>query len=343
MKKIKFTMLALLTCVSMTNAQTTATDFTENDCNGVSHHLFSELDAGKIIVVAFVMPCGTCAPPSLAAYNAVQSYATSNPGRILFYLADDTGATTCSTLSSWGNTNAMPLATVFSTTSFVQSQYGTPGMPKIMVLGGTDHEVLYNANSGVTTSAVQTIIDAEIIENPLPNAPSNLALEPLRALQTIRLTWTDNASDETGFKIERSTDGTNFTEIADLTSANSTTYDDTSLPEATTYHYRVLAYNTNGNSAYSNIAQGMTGTSGLNSLNTFEINVYPNPTSTEINIKIDNESTFDISSLVGKKVNEGFLNIGLNKLDVSNLSNGNYIFKIENKNGVSYKTITVNK
>jgi len=40
-------------------AQTNATDFTANDCDGVSHHLFSELDNGKVVVIAWVMPCNT--------------------------------------------------------------------------------------------------------------------------------------------------------------------------------------------------------------------------------------------------------------------------------------------
>ena len=57
MKKIVFSAIWLVTA-SFTFAQT-ATDFTANDCAGTSHHLFAELDAGKIIVAAFVMPCGS--------------------------------------------------------------------------------------------------------------------------------------------------------------------------------------------------------------------------------------------------------------------------------------------
>ena len=34
----------------------TAVNFTGNDCAGTSHTLFTELDAGKVIVVTFVMP-----------------------------------------------------------------------------------------------------------------------------------------------------------------------------------------------------------------------------------------------------------------------------------------------
>lgn len=159
MKKNVLTIMSALTLSVASFAQTTATDFTTNDCAGTSHHLFAELDAGKIIVAAFVMPCGGCTAPSLAAYNAVQSYATSNPNTVYFYLVDDYGNTSCSTLTSWGTTNSMSGATTFSGTDFSMSDYGTAGMPKIIVLGGSDHAVVYNQNSGVTTSGVQNAIN----------------------------------------------------------------------------------------------------------------------------------------------------------------------------------------
>ena len=145
---------------SLTFSQTTATDFTVNDCTGSSHHLFSELDAGKIVVIAWVMPCGACAAQSLAAYNAVQSYATSNPNQVSFYLVDDVANTSCNSLTTWGNTNSMPNSTKFSDASISMSDYGASGMPKIVVLGGANHTVEYNAISGVTTSAVQQAINS---------------------------------------------------------------------------------------------------------------------------------------------------------------------------------------
>lgn len=66
------------------------------------------------------------------------------------------------------------------------------------------------------------------------------------------LTWQDNSNNETGLKLERSLDGTNFTELAILT-ANTTSYEDINLTPNTTYYYRICSYNTIGNSNYSNI------------------------------------------------------------------------------------------
>lgn len=160
MKKLLFTVLVFVYLTPTIFSQTTATNFTVSDCAGIPHDLFSELDEGKIIVIAWVMPCGTCAAPSLAAYNAVQSYAGSYPNKVHFYLVDDYANTSCATLSSWGNTNSMPLATKFSNAVISMSDYGTDGMPKIVVLGGADHAIVYNQNSGVTTANVQGAINS---------------------------------------------------------------------------------------------------------------------------------------------------------------------------------------
>ena len=75
----------------------------------------------------------------------------------------------------------------------------------------------------------------------------------------INLSWTDNADNETGFRIERCKGSTctNFALIATV-GANVTTYANTKLTASTTYRYRVYAYNASGNSGYSNIATATT-------------------------------------------------------------------------------------
>ena len=67
----------------------------------------------------------------------------------------------------------------------------------------------------------------------------------------------DNSNNETGFKLERSRNGTTFTQIANL-GANVTSYPDTTLTAGTLYYYRVKAYNGVGGSTYSNIANATT-------------------------------------------------------------------------------------
>jgi len=91
---------------------------------------------------------------------------------------------------------------------------------------------------------------------PSPKAPSDLIATPISSSQ-INLTWQDNSSDETGFKIERRTGSGSYSQIATV-GAGVTSYSNTFLSANTTYYYRVRAYNTAGNSNYSNEASATT-------------------------------------------------------------------------------------
>ena len=93
---------------------------------------------------------------------------------------------------------------------------------------------------------------------PPPATPSLLAASISGA--SVLLTWQDNSSNETGFYIERC-EGTGCTSFAGLgdTSANVSTYTDSSVAAKATYRYRVIAYNYGGYSSYSNIVSIVAG------------------------------------------------------------------------------------
>ncbi len=102
---------------------------------------------------------------------------------------------------------------------------------------------------GPTACSAPVWIDTST--NPAPAAPSGLSAAAASASQ-VNLTWRDNSTNETGFKIERKTgSGGTYAQIATV-GANVTSYQDTGLSAMTTYYYRVRAYNSGGNSAYSN-------------------------------------------------------------------------------------------
>jgi len=141
----------ILTTLGFAYAQTTATDFTTNDCSGDPHTLFDELDNDQVIVIAWVMPCGPCATYAGYASDAVQSFATSHPGRVKYYLADDFGNNTCSYLTGWAANYNITADAIFSDLSLDMHDYGTTGMPKVVVLGKNTHTIYYNENDNKTT------------------------------------------------------------------------------------------------------------------------------------------------------------------------------------------------
>lgn len=161
MKLTRLLTAILLFLAAGAHAQT-AVNFNCNDCAGNNHDLFTELNSGKVIVLAWVMPCASCVGPTLTASNIVLSYASSNPGRVLMYVADDAANTNCTTLNSWLSTNGITTNAVFSNAAINMSDYGTPGMPKIVVLGGdTAHTVFFNQNGTAAgnVTALQNAID----------------------------------------------------------------------------------------------------------------------------------------------------------------------------------------
>ncbi|HEY8228757.1 MAG TPA: metallophosphoesterase [Pyrinomonadaceae bacterium] len=91
-----------------------------------------------------------------------------------------------------------------------------------------------------------------------PAAPTSLNATAVSRAE-INLSWVDNSSNETGFRIERcmNLNCTNFAQIAEV-GANVITFVDGGLIRNTTYNYRVRAFNAGGNSAFSNVANAKT-------------------------------------------------------------------------------------
>ncbi|HWR66422.1 MAG TPA: multicopper oxidase domain-containing protein [Bellilinea sp.] len=98
-------------------------------------------------------------------------------------------------------------------------------------------------------------MSGELAVGTAPLAPTDLTVA-LQAGPQVRLAWRDNAINETGFVIERSIDGINFSFLALAPARNNTgnaTYTDTTIALQTlpaTYTYRVAAVNPVGSSAY---------------------------------------------------------------------------------------------
>ena len=109
----------------------------------------------------------------------------------------------------------------------------------------------------LTLLALTTCKKAGDEPKEVPMAPTELTLAQESGNQ-IKLTWKDNANNETGFKIERIADREDVYQLIGTVGANTITYTDNNVQPGSTYSYRVYAYNATGKSVeYSNNAIDM--------------------------------------------------------------------------------------
>lgn len=73
-----------------------------------------------------------------------------------------------------------------------------------------------------------------------PAPPESPAASPTSSSR-ITVSWKDNSSDETGFRVERSSNGGQSWTLVTTTGANAESFSDSGLQSSTTYHYRVAA------------------------------------------------------------------------------------------------------
>ena len=113
------------------------------------------------------------------------------------------------------------------------------------VAGSIDYDHADWAGARLLSSAAQ-----------VPVAPSGLIAVTWSTTQ-VNLSWTNNAPAVSGSIIQRSINGTTWTQVG-TTAAGVTTYFDKTAAAGTAYSYRVLATNAAGNSLPSNVAAATT-------------------------------------------------------------------------------------
>src|SRR5262249_24572170 len=129
------------------------------------------------------------------------------------------------------------------------------------LLPHSTHTYRVRAFNSAGTSAYSNSVEATTLNVPT-TAPSNLISAGASSSQ-INVSWSDNSSNENGFRFERfdlpaaNSRDAHSTQIA-ATATNFTIYNDTGLLPQTKHTYRVRAFNSAGTSAYSNRSEATT-------------------------------------------------------------------------------------
>jgi PKD repeat protein len=188
-------------------------------------------------VTLFVVPSGTANQPPVATASATPTSGIA-PLSVSFSgtASHDPDGSIASYAWTFGDGSTGAGATTNHT-------YAIPGSYTATLTVTDDRGATASANIGITAT-----VDSSTI-----NAPSGLTASVSRT-NLVTLRWTDNATNETGFAVERAPQGsTGFTQVGTV-GANVATYAES--PGGGRWVYRVRAFNTNTGrfSAYSNQA-----------------------------------------------------------------------------------------
>lgn len=136
--------LALLLFAPDGQAQSTASNWTRTDCDGVEHSLFTELDKGSIVIMEFVMlpDCEFCIDAARRIKTSISSLPPDVSSRIRQYSIGYSDAYTCAALRTWQETYNLS-TTLFEKGAALVEPYGGMGMPTIVIAAGGDHKVIY--------------------------------------------------------------------------------------------------------------------------------------------------------------------------------------------------------
>ncbi|MDD2816703.1 MAG: choice-of-anchor Q domain-containing protein [Thiotrichaceae bacterium] len=203
------------------------------------------------------LTCGTTYSYSLKATNAagdsaaITASATTSACPVVIPTAPSTlVATAISTTQinlTWVDNSSNetgfklenPVGTLLNTTAANATTYSHTGL----TCGTTYSYSLKATNLAGDSTAITASATTSACPVTIPNAPNTLVATAISTTQ-IDLTWVDNSSNETGFKLE-SPVGT----LLNTAAANATTYSHTGLTCGTTYSYSLKATNAAGDSA----------------------------------------------------------------------------------------------
>ena len=214
---------------------------TAAELNQDAHPETTATDADyALVVTGATLQSGPTAPAAPSGLNATATGTTSISLGWIDNAGNEDGFQVERSMSSTG-----PFAQIASVGANVTNHNDTGLSP------GTTYYYRVRAFNTVGLSGYSNIASATT-QVPAPAAPSDL-MATLNGSSRIDLSWTDNSSNEEGFRIERSVNGGGFSFLVNV-GADVTGHADQGLAGGTTYAYRVRAFNSGGPSPWSNTA-----------------------------------------------------------------------------------------
>ncbi len=180
----------------------------------------------------------------------------NNPHRVSIYCVDADRVNRVQEITVL-DPSGSPLTATYTLTSFGEGQYLTWDITGHVLIKFKYMDSNYD-NYNAVVSGIFFDEASYVPPTPaIPAAPSSLTAKAISS-SAITLSWVDNATNEDGFEIQRSTSSSFTSPTIYATDPNERTFSDTGLSRLTTYYYRVRAKNETGYSAFSNTAYAKT-------------------------------------------------------------------------------------
>jgi thiol-disulfide isomerase/thioredoxin len=165
MKKVFLFVALMIAIPAIINAQTTAMDFNRMDCNGNTHHLFADLDSGKVVILEYFMGpnCSSCEDAAKEIDAMKTKFLAKYPGKVMSYAMGFQNSYSCSIITTWVS-NLGVSAIPMDSGALQVAYYGGFAMPTIAVVAGSDHKIIYtaNANNGGYTNGDTSKMSVEM-------------------------------------------------------------------------------------------------------------------------------------------------------------------------------------
>ena len=211
MKKIILLLFVFFVVIKISGAQTPL-QITGNDCNGNSHDLFADLDAGKAVVVFFFMDaCGSCPPPAQKIQAMANNVMTTYPGMVTGYVMPYINTTTCTATSNWVNNNSVPFYAPYDSGAYQVAYYGGFGMPSVVLLGGSgaNRRVMFSTLSFATS-------DTTIIRDSILALLNTTGISDVQNSVFVFSVFPNPASDNIFVSISMKESSNLFIDVADI-------------------------------------------------------------------------------------------------------------------------------